>query len=120
MVIEQLARHYRIGALTNGNADIYKTDAGDYFDFAFLAEDVGASKPALALFRAAIERAGVAAAAIAHVGDSPAHDVAGAREAGMKTVWFNPGAEPWDPAQGARPDATVRQLTELPSALAAL
>ncbi|MHA7817160.1 MAG: HAD family hydrolase [Pseudohaliea sp.] len=119
-VIEQLARHYRIGALTNGNADIYRTDAGDYFDFAFLAEEVGASKPAPDLFRAAIERAGVEATAIAHVGDSPAHDVAGAREAGLKTVWFNPGAAPWDPAQGAGPDATVKQLTELPAALAAL
>lgn len=119
-VIEQLARRYRIGALTNGNADIYKTDAGDYFDFAFLAEEVGASKPAPDMFRAAIERAGVDAAAIAHVGDSPDHDVAGAREAGLKTVWFNPGGAPWDRAQGAGPDATVRQLTELPAALAAL
>jgi len=119
-VIEQLARHYRIGALTNGNADIYKTDAGDYFDFAFLAEEVGASKPAPDLFRAAIERAGVPADAIAHVGDSPAHDVAGARDAGLRTVWFNPEGIPWDADQGAGPDATVRRLVELPTALAGL
>ena len=119
-VIEQLARRYRIGALTNGNADIYKTDAGDYFDFAFLAEEVGASKPAPDLFRAAIERAGVAPHAIAHVGDSPAHDVAGARDAGLRTVWFNPGNEVWGADRGAGPDATVAQLIELPAALAGL
>ena len=52
-VLRSLARSYTLGALTNGNADIYKTDAGEYFDFAFLAEDVNASKPAPASERPA-------------------------------------------------------------------
>ncbi|MCB1707018.1 MAG: HAD hydrolase-like protein, partial [Halioglobus sp.] len=44
-VLESLASRFTLGALTNGNADVYRTDAGEYFDFAFLAEDIGASKP---------------------------------------------------------------------------
>jgi len=114
-VIQLLHRDYRLGALTNGNADIYKTDAGDYFDFAFLAEDIGASKPAPDMFQAAIARSGVPAREIAHVGDSLTHDVMGARDAGLQTVWFNPNAE--ESAAAVKPDAEIRCLTELPQAL---
>ena len=117
-VIQSLHATYRLGALTNGNADIYKTDAGDYFDFAFLAEDIGASKPAPDMFHAAIERAGVRPREIAHVGDSLDHDVKGAKEVGLRAVWFNPGGE--IAAGDVRPDAEIRCLTELPKALAGL
>jgi len=117
-VIQQLHRDYRIGALTNGNADIYKTDAGDYFDFAFLAEDIGASKPAPDMFQAAIERSGVAPHDIAHVGDSLEHDVRGARDAGLRTVWFNPDQEP--ATADVWPDVEISSLRDLPQALRTL
>lgn len=114
-VIQALARRYRIGALTNGNADIYKTDAGDYFDFAFLAEDYGASKPDQALFRAALDRAAVDAPEVVHVGDSPAHDIAGAKAAGMRAVWVNMNGDSWP--GGAEPDAVIAHVRDLPAAL---
>ena len=114
-VVQRLHQRYRLGALTNGNADIYKTDAGDYFDFAFLAEDIGASKPAPDMFKAAVVRAGVPAQAIAHVGDSLDHDVRGARDAGLRSVWFNPKREPG--AADVQPDLEISCLTDLPQAL---
>lgn len=117
-VIQLLHRQYRLGALTNGNADIYKTDAGDYFDFAFLAEDIGMSKPAPDMFQAAVARAGVPPHEIAHVGDSLEHDVKGARDAGLRTVWFNPNREA--AAADVRADVEVSCLTHLPGALAKL
>ncbi|TCO77218.1 HAD family hydrolase [Chromatocurvus halotolerans] len=117
-VIQQLHRSYRLGALTNGNADIYKTDAGDYFDFAFLAEDIGASKPAPDMFQAAIARSGVEPHNIAHVGDSLGHDVRGARDAGLRTVWFNPNRE--SATADVRPDVEISCLGDLPQALRAL
>lgn len=117
-VLEVLAADYQLGALTNGNADVYKTDAGEYFDFAFLAEDVGASKPAPDMFEAALAHAGVAAAEVLHVGDNPEHDIRGARAVGMKTAWINAGGEPWD--DETAPDLTLRHVEELPSALATL
>lgn len=117
-VLEQLAQRYTLGALTNGNADIYETDAAEYFDFAFLAEDIGASKPHPDMFLAAVNQAGVEAAEIVHVGDDPDHDVRGAREVGMRTVWVNTRRMPWP--GGVRADREIVTLAELPVAIESL
>ena len=117
-VLQRLARHYTLGALTNGNADIYKTDAGEYFDFAFLAEDIGASKPHPDMFHAALERAGVAAGNIIHVGDNPEHDIQGARDVGMRTVWMNSQKVTWP--GGDRADREIDNLLALPEAIASI
>ena len=117
-VLQQLASRYRLGALTNGHADIYKTDAGEYFDVAFLAELVGASKPHPDMFHAALERAGVEAGEIVHVGDNPEHDIRGAREVGMHTIWMNSQGEAWP--GGQRADREIENLTDLPAAIASL
>jgi FMN hydrolase / 5-amino-6-(5-phospho-D-ribitylamino)uracil phosphatase len=117
-VLELLAREYTLGALTNGNADIYKTDAGEYFDFAFLAEEVGASKPAPDMFQAAIEAAGVEPQQIIHVGDNPEHDIAGARQLGMHTVWMNSQDQEWPGDH--RADQEIDNLQQLPAAIASI
>ena len=117
-VLEHLARQYTLGALTNGNADIYKTDAAEYFDFAFLAEDIGASKPHPDMFHAALERAGVEPEQIVHVGDNPEHDIQGARAVGMHTVWMNSQGEEWP--GGHRADLEIDNLRQLPGAITSL
>lgn len=114
-VLEQLAKHYTLGALTNGNADIYKTDAGEYFDFAFLAEDIGASKPHPDMFHAALKETGVHPQDIIHVGDDPVHDIRGARDMGMLTVWVNTRRKAWTGDQ--RADREIENLRELPEAI---
>ena len=114
-VLEQLARHYTLGALTNGNADIYKTDAAEYFDFAFLAEDLDASKPAPDMFHAAMAHTGANPQQIIHVGDHSEHDVAGAQAVGMHTVWVNLARKPWD--GGERAQQEIENLAELPGAI---
>jgi putative hydrolase of the HAD superfamily len=115
-VLETLADDYTLGALTNGNADIYKTDAAEYFDFAFLAEDIGVSKPAPDMFHAALDKAGALPAEIVHVGDNPEHDIAGAQDVGMHTVWMNPRAVAWP--GGERADQEIDNLSQLPRAIA--
>jgi len=117
-VIEGLANNYQLGALTNGNADIYKTDAAEYFDFAFLAEDVNASKPASDMFHAAIEKTGVKACEIVHVGDNPEHDVHGAQLVGIHTIWMNPQGADWP--GGIRADGEINNLKQLPKAIASI
>ena len=114
-VLELLAKQYTLGALTNGNADIYKTDAAEYFDFAFLAEDIGASKPHPDMFHAALKQTDVGAENIIHVGDDPEHDVRGAREVGMHTVWVNTQRKTWPSGQPA--DGEVVNLRELPDVI---
>ena len=114
-VLEQLAGQFSIGALTNGNADIYKPDAGEYFDFAFLAEDFSASKPAPDIFHAAMEKSGAAAHEIIHVGDNPEHDIQGALDVGMYAVWVNLKKEPWPGGPEAHQEVT--DLAALPLAV---
>jgi HAD superfamily hydrolase (TIGR01509 family) len=114
-VLQTLSRQFTLGALTNGNADIYKTDAGEYFDFAFLAEDVGASKPLPDMFHAAIQHSGVGPEQIIHVGDNPEHDIQGAREVGIQTVWMNARATQWP--GGAPADREIDNLLQLPAAI---
>ncbi|MEO1078514.1 MAG: HAD-IA family hydrolase [Pseudomonadota bacterium] len=114
-VLEVLAQNYRLGALTNGNADVFRTDAGEYFDFAYLAEEVGASKPAPALFDAALERTGAAPREVLHVGDNPEHDVLGALDAGMRAVWLNADGLHWK--HEGEPDAIIASLDDLPPAV---
>lgn len=117
-VLELLATDYALGALTNGNADIYKTDAGEYFDFAFLAEEFGASKPAPDMFHAAMARSGASAEEIIHVGDNPEHDILGARTVGMHTVWMNSQGEDW--TLGDRADQEIGNLEDLPAAISTI
>ena len=117
-VLEQLARSYTLGALTNGNADVYKTDAAEYFDFAFLAEDVGASKPAPDMFHAALEKSGVQPQQIVHVGDHPEHDIKGAQGVGMRTVWVNLRNDEWPNAE--RADGEITNLSQLPEVISEL
>ncbi len=114
-VLAELAQHFSLGTLTNGNADVHKTPLGQYLDFAFCAEDVGACKPEPALFRAALDHKRCAPAQMIHVGDHPEHDVAGAQALGIFSVWFNPTGKPWPRDEAA--DAEIRSLRELPDLL---
>ncbi|MCB1700995.1 MAG: HAD family hydrolase [Halioglobus sp.] len=115
-VLDTLSSRFTLGALTNGNADVYKTDAGDYFDFAFLAEDIGLSKPHPDMFHAALQRTGVEPCNVVHVGDDPEHDIAGARAVGMHTVWMNAREKTWP--DGPPPSREISNLQQLPQAIA--
>jgi 4-nitrophenyl phosphatase len=66
-------------------------------------------KPEAPLFRIALERLGLPAAAAAMVGDSEAADVRGARAVGMATVLYAPDG----PGASAEADHTVRSFADL-------
>lgn len=53
---------------------------------------LGVAKPDPGIFQWTVERLGVPAASVVHVGDSREADVAGAVAAGLRAVWFGPGA----------------------------
>ena len=112
-VLAGLARRYVLGALTNGNADVFRLPLGRHFRFAFSAEALGASKPAAGHFEAALRAADVPPSRALHIGDHLEHDVLGARRAGMTAVWFNRegrGHEGQEP-----PHAEFRDFAELPA-----
>lgn len=111
-LLEGLRTHYRVGAITNGNADVHHIGVGHYFDFVITAAEAGSAKPSPGIFRQALQAAGVPASDCLHVGDNPYADVQGARAQGMRTVWVNPTGAPW-PAGDPRPDAAVRHVGEI-------
>lgn len=109
--LEALQGRYRLGAVTNGNADLEQIGLMGYFDFALCAEDLGSRKPAPEPFQAALARAGCAPEQAVHVGDHPIDDMEGAHACGFHTVWANFRGLAW-PAPW-QPDAQIRHWREL-------
>lgn len=111
-----LAHDYALGVVTNGNADVRRIGLGHHFRFVLCAEDIGIAKPDARLFHEALRRGGdISPAATVHVGDHPGDDIAGAQQAGLRAVWFNPGGKRWEGDKA--PDAEVGCLSELPAVL---
>lgn len=117
--LEGLKREYQIGALSNGNADIYQTALGAFFDFAFSAEQLSVAKPDAAAFQAVLNRLECRPEEIVFVGDNPEHDIQGAADMGMKTIWVQ--IKPWkNPPEQVPYDALVDSLQQLHQAVRAL
>jgi len=115
--LEILAKTFTLGVITNGNADVRRLGLADYFAFALCAEDLGIGKPDPAPFLEALKRGGVAPEAAVHIGDHPGDDIAGAQQAGMRAIWYNPAGNPWEADR--LPDAEISSLTQLPGVLKA-
>jgi HAD superfamily hydrolase (TIGR01509 family) len=65
-------------------------DLESFVDALVVSEVVGVSKPDPEIFRVALDRLRCPAAEAVMVGDSWSADIAGARAAGIRAVWFNP------------------------------
>ena len=115
--LEILAKTFTLGVITNGNADVRRLGLADYFAFALCAEDLGIGKPDPAPFLEALKRGGVAPEAAVHIGDHPGDDIAGAQQAGLRAIWYNPAGNPWEADR--LPDAEISSLTQLPGVLKA-
>lgn len=111
-LLEELARHYQLATISNGNADVRRLGLEKYFKVIVSADEIGLSKPDPAPFLAALERAGVEPDQALHIGDHPIDDIQGAREAGLHTLWFNRLGLEW--ADAERPHGEVRCLSEIP------
>ncbi|MBS0394881.1 MAG: HAD family hydrolase [Proteobacteria bacterium] len=116
--LARLAARVPLYALSNGNACVWRAGLGRHFHAAIDAATAGAAKPDPRSFAHLVAVAGLAPGAILHVGDDPVADVAGARAAGLQTVWINRTAAPW-PDGLARADVEVADLVELERAVGA-
>ena len=117
-LLDTLKSRYRLGALSNGNADIRKLPISKYFDFAFSAEQLDASKPAPDLFWAALKASQSQANELIHIGDHIEHDIQGALGAGCHAIWFNPLSDTL-----ALPNTDIHQvqaLDEIPELITAI
>jgi putative hydrolase of the HAD superfamily len=62
------------------------TGLAPYFNFILASTVVGSAKPDAAIFKEALQRAGVAPEQACHIGDEPATDIAGARNVGIHSI----------------------------------
>jgi len=113
--LRNIAQSFQLGAITNGNADIYRVGLNDCFSFAFSAEQVGAPKPAPDLFHAALAHTGCEPSQMVYVGDDPIKDVDAANEVGLHTIWLRSKARA---IKGeSNPDETIDDIRALPDAI---
>jgi putative hydrolase of the HAD superfamily len=79
-----------LGVISNWDSrlpEILKnTGLAPYFDFILASTVVGSAKPDAGIFQEALRRAGVPPAQACHIGDEPATDIEGARNAGMHSI----------------------------------
>lgn len=87
-VLSQLARRYRLVALTNGNADVMRIGLGSLFRASVAAHEVGVAKPDARIFHEACRLMQVSPEEVLHVGDDPVLDVQAARNAGLHGAWL--------------------------------
>jgi HAD superfamily hydrolase (TIGR01549 family) len=110
-----------VGIVTNGPAEVQRAKATllgvhDLVDFVIISGELGIAKPDPEIFREALRRAGVRADEAVYVGDSVEFDMAGARGAGIRSVWVNPRGERWESAD-PMPDRVIRSIGEFPRLL---
>jgi FMN phosphatase YigB (HAD superfamily) len=85
---------------------------GDLFEVMLFSSETRSIKPSPRLFELLLERAGARPEKAVYVGDDLARDVAGARAAGLASVWVSHGRER-DPALNPAPDREVASLLDL-------
>jgi putative nucleotidyltransferase with HDIG domain len=119
-----LSGHFALAVLSNAEdstmdqvqAAMRRVGLDAFFPVILTARDAGVSKPDPAYFRAGLARSGVPAEAAVMIGDYYQVDVVGAKEAGLRAIWYNPGLAPC-PEPHPRYDAEVRDMRDLPEIL---
>jgi putative hydrolase of the HAD superfamily len=80
----------RIGMISNFDRRLYdilaQLNVIDHFDHLIISSEIGFRKPAEQIFKVAVQRFGVPAGEILHIGDDPDSDFAGARGAGFQAL----------------------------------
>lgn len=112
---DALAPQFKLGLLSNGNTYPERCGLEGHFAFVVFSQDVQIEKPDRRIFEITAQRADCELAQMLHVGDSLENDVAGARNAGVHSVWLNREGIPNNTE--TQPDYEVGSLTEIPAIL---
>jgi putative hydrolase of the HAD superfamily len=94
-LLAALKPHARVAIVTNNLLEEQQNKLAlcgftPFVDALVASENVGVSKPDPAIFHIALDRVGASRPEAVMVGDSWQSDIAGARAAGIRAVWFNP------------------------------
>ena len=118
--VEALSKKYRLFLASNGTASVQKgrmTSANLYrfFEQVFVSQEIGYNKPAREYFESCFARIpGFRREKTMMVGDSLTSDIKGGINAGIRTVWVNPGHKP---CGEIKPDYEIEALSQLEALL---
>jgi len=112
-----LAKKYPITIVSNGFSQVqhYKLEHSglkSYLKHVVLSEEVGVNKPQPGIFEKALELNGVKADEAIMVGDSWAHDIVGAQNAGIDQIWVK-----GEKAKGQEGEKATYEVTNLAEVL---
>lgn len=122
--VASLSRRYRLYLASNGTAAVQHsrlTSAGlyPYFREVFISQEIGFNKPSKEYFDACFARIpDFDPGKAVMVGDSLTSDILGGKNAGIATVWINPGHAPGRP--DILPDYEIESLSQLEALLEGL
>ena len=110
--LASLKERHVLGLLSNGNSYAARLGIANLISFEVFSQDHGGiEKPDARIFEIALDSAGCSADELVHVGDSVGNDVAGAKSAGVRSVWLNRNGD--STAPDIEPDAEIASLREL-------
>lgn len=109
--------NFRQFVVTNGLAinqkrKLSKPPLSDFYEYAFISDEIGFEKPSIQFFNVVFEKLGeVKKDEILIIGDSLTSDIRGGNNAGIKTCWFNPRGKQNN--KGVHVDYEIKELSEL-------
>ncbi|MFZ4116626.1 MAG: HAD family hydrolase [Chthoniobacterales bacterium] len=115
-LLQELSQRYRLGLLTNGAPDLQREKIAafgleSFFSAIIISGEHGVGKPKPALFEKMLKDLGASASQAIMVGNSLERDIAGARGAGIRSVWIDLGDS--KERSDVRPDFRITELSEL-------
>lgn len=120
-VLERLAPKYRLSIVSDGQSawaepELHAVGIHHYFNPIIVSGDFGYRKPDRRLFEKALDGAGLNPEETIFVGNDMYHDIYGAGQIGMKTVFFksNQGLQE---KEGVNPDYIIYNFPELLNAI---
>lgn len=114
-LLQGLRQGYRLGSISNGNADLALIGLDHLFQARIHARQLGHAKPSREIYRAAGVALGCQPGEVLHVGDDALLDVIGARDAGLQVAWLDRHGAGWQREEPAPP--RLRRLDQLPAVL---
>ena len=120
-VKQKLFGKYKLYLASNGTASVQhgrmtSADLYPYFEEAFVSQEIGHNKPSKEYFDAAFARIpGFEPDKCLMVGDSLTSDILGGKNAGLRTVWVNPGRK--TAPDHLKPNYEIERLADLPALL---
>ncbi len=120
-VLDDLRPDYRLAALSDGQSvwgipELHAVGLLNYFDPVLISSDFGFRKPDARLFDLTLAKMGLRQDEVLFVGNDMYRDVFGAKERGIRTIFFKSNQGEQRPC-GAEPDYIIYRFAELPEAV---